>query len=75
VTGWRSPAEPSLDDIRREFPDWEISRSVSGRCHADLNANPPAHAVGEDPLDLRDQIIKWKWQHPDGDAQQPLPLA
>jgi hypothetical protein len=75
VTEWRAPAEPSLDDIRREFPNWEISRGVSCHCHADRNVNPRAHAVGEDPLDLRDQIIKWKWQHPGSDAHQPLPPA
>jgi hypothetical protein len=50
-------AEPTLDDVAREFPAWRVSRAISGLYLARLQ--DPEHPVtvqGEDPLDLRDQI-------------------
>jgi hypothetical protein len=57
MSNWTGPdGEPSLDDVRREYPGW---RGISGLCHArpaTAQAGDPAFVKGEDPLDLRDQI-------------------
>ena len=50
-----APGEPTLADVRREFPGWECVRGVSGFCYAEHTATG-AQVNGEDPLDLRDQI-------------------
>jgi hypothetical protein len=68
VSGWTFPTEPTLDDIRREFTEWEAWRGVSGLYYARPDGHPRAQACGEDPLDLRDQIIKWVWMHQDPPA-------
>lgn len=42
-----------------EFPDWTASRAVSGLLHArKAGVIPPLAVSGEDPVDLRDQIIR-----------------
>jgi hypothetical protein len=71
VTGTTTPAwtgpdgEPTLADVQREFPGWQCWRAISGLCHArPATAAPgePAPVTGEDPRDLRDQIIRRKAQ-------------
>jgi hypothetical protein len=55
------PDEPTLDDVQREDPEWRCWRAVSGLCHArPVRPQPgdPAFVTGEDPLDLRHQIIR-----------------
>lgn len=53
--------EPTLADVGREFPEWECWRAISGMVYARRrdaardNANP---VKGEDPRDLRDEIIR-----------------
>jgi hypothetical protein len=52
-------AEPTLADVQREYPDWKCWRAVSGLCYArpaTAESGDPASVMGEDPLDLRDQI-------------------
>lgn len=57
-----SPAgEPTLADVQREFPEWHCCRTISGLyCarRADAQPGDHTHVKGEDPLDLRDQIIR-----------------
>jgi hypothetical protein len=53
--------EPTLDDVAREYPDWRPYRGVNGLCYA--SAPGGGHVMGEDPLDLRDQIRGWLGRH------------
>jgi hypothetical protein len=55
--------EPTLDDVAREFPDWQPHRATNGLYYA--SAPGAGHVVGEDPLDLRDQIRGWLGRHED----------
>jgi hypothetical protein len=49
--------EPTLDDVAREFPSWQVWHGISGLYHAQLAQPQQVLTVqGEDPLDLRDQI-------------------
>jgi hypothetical protein len=60
---WTGPdGEPTLADVRREFDQYECWRGVSGLLYARLHGNPRADVQGEDPRDLRDQIIRHKAQ-------------
>jgi hypothetical protein len=72
MTTWTGPdGEPSLGDVQREFPGWECWRGVSGLYYARMPGRPRRHkadAVGEDPRDLRDMIIRARsrageWSH------------
>lgn len=69
-----SDEEPTLADVAREFPDWEPRRATSGLYYARA---PGADAiVGEDPLDLRDQIRGWIGRHEEWNpAGTPRPLS
>jgi hypothetical protein len=50
-------AEPTLDDIAREYPRWHCWTGVSGLLYASLrHSSPPVAVRGEDPADLRDSI-------------------
>jgi hypothetical protein len=56
-----SADEPTLADVQREFPTWHCWRAVSGLVYArraDAPPGDPAPVKGEDPFDLRDQIIR-----------------
>lgn len=59
---WAGPdGEPTLADVQREFADWHCWRAVSGLLyarHASAGPGEPATVQGEDPRDLRDQIIR-----------------
>jgi hypothetical protein len=62
VLSERKPDEPTLTDIRREFPEWEAWRGISGRYYARRASRPRAHSshVESDNLPgLRDRIIRW----------------
>jgi hypothetical protein len=49
--------EPTLDDIRGEFPAWHCWDGISGLVYAKLRGSSPVIVVrGENPRDLRDQI-------------------
>jgi hypothetical protein len=53
--------EPAVADVQREFPGWHCWRGTSSLFHArrrDSERSTPAQATGEDPRDLRDQIIR-----------------
>ncbi len=68
VTEW----ELTLADVAREFPEWRPYRATSGLCFG--HAPGGGHVMGEDPLDLRDQIRGWLGRHGDrmpGDTQSP----
>ena len=49
--------EPTIDDVRNEFPGWVLHRGISGLFYASMGS---ASLAGEDAWDLRDQIIRWK---------------
>lgn len=54
-------AEPTLDDVQREFPRWHCWKGVSGLVYASRGqTSPPTIVRGEDPVDLRDQIRGWE---------------
>lgn len=54
VTGWRW-GEPTLADVRAEFPGWRCFRGINGLYYAQHEATGE-QVSGEDPLDLRDQV-------------------
>ena len=60
VPRWIGPnGEPTLADVQREFAAaYECWRGISGLCYARLHGRPRADVQGEDPRDLRDQIIR-----------------
>jgi hypothetical protein len=49
------PAEPTLADVRTQYPHWACARGISGLYHA-THHDSGQQVTGEDPLDLRDQI-------------------
>jgi hypothetical protein len=70
--------EPTLADVQREFASYECWRGVSGLCYARLHGRPRADIQGEDPRDLRDQIIRHQAQLAEEvwrAAQMPEPSA
>jgi hypothetical protein len=50
-----------MADVAREFPDWRPSRAPSGMYYA--GRADTALVMGEDPVDLRDQILGWIGRH------------
>jgi hypothetical protein len=57
-------AQPSLDDVAREFPRWHCWEGVAGMLYAKLErASPPVVLRGEGPADLRDSIVRWLADH------------
>jgi hypothetical protein len=53
--------EPTLADVEREFPVWNCWRGVSGLFYArpkDAEPRSGRMVEGEDPWDLRNQIIR-----------------
>lgn len=63
VNEWTGNGEPTLDDVRHEF-GWECWRDTSGLYYArrPSRSDMGVDAQGEDPRDLRDMIIRAKWQ-------------
>ena len=61
------PGEPTLAQVRHQYPHWACTRAISGLYHAHHPATG-SHATGEDPLDLRDQIkaaeARYNLHHP-----------
>jgi hypothetical protein len=47
----------ALDMVEREFPGWK-TWIAGGLCHALPRTGPALLVHGEDPVDLRDQIIR-----------------
>lgn len=62
MNAWSGPdGEPTLADVQREFPAYECWHGASGLYYARRPGRPRRHkadATGEDPRDLRDQIIR-----------------
>ena len=57
--------EPTLADLWREYPSWEIWEGIAGLVYArKLNTSPPVVLRGEDCVDLRDQIRGWLGRRP-----------
>lgn len=51
------PGEPTVEELRYQYPHWQIWRGVSNLWYARLpNSSPPVLVRGEDLLDLRDMI-------------------
>lgn len=49
--------EPTLDDVRALFPQWDVWTGVSGLVYARLRGSSPSlTARGEDARDLIDEI-------------------
>jgi len=60
----RHSTDPTLDDIKREFPRWHAWKGISGLVYARrLKTSPPPVVRAEDPTDLRDQIRGWEHNH------------
>ena len=56
-----SDGEPTLADVQREFYGWECWRGPSGLYYARRPGRPRRHRAlvqGEDPYDLRNQILR-----------------
>lgn len=55
--------EPATaEDIAAEFPGWNAWRGVNQLWYARLvMSSPPVVLHGQDLVDLRDQIIRWRW--------------
>ncbi len=57
-------AQPTLDDVAREFPRWHCWAGVAGMLYAKLErASPPVVVRGADPATLRDSIVRWLADH------------
>jgi hypothetical protein len=57
-------AELTLEDVKRDYPHWEIWLGINGLSYGRrYQSSPPAVITGEDPLDLRDQIRGWEGKH------------
>lgn len=57
-------AEPTLEDVAREFRRWDVWVGIAGLHYARRHkTSPPAVVRGEDPTDLRDQIQGWEGTH------------
>jgi hypothetical protein len=52
----------SAEEIAREFPGWSVERGTDQLWHAQ-RAQPLAQVRGEDLADLRDEMIRWIWNH------------
>ena len=56
-----------LEDLEKEFPDWTITKAVSGLWYAKRSqapgVEPSGLIVGEDTDDLRDMIRGWIGRH------------
>jgi hypothetical protein len=53
------PNDLAAEDVAREFLDWDISNELGGLLYARLrDAEPPVVVRGEDPTDLRDEILR-----------------
>jgi len=53
MSAW--PDDPTLEDIQAEFQGWYCYRDISGLYCATRGT---VTVRGEDPMDLRDQIIR-----------------
>jgi hypothetical protein len=60
MTIWHGPGgKPTLGDLEEEFPEWTFCRAPNGLYYAWLPGKPPGRdANGEEPLELRDAIIR-----------------
>ena len=62
---WTGHGEPTLADLHGEFPGWECWRDISGLYYARRPGQPRGqkpNVWGEDPRDLRDEIIRVAWR-------------
>lgn len=58
---YRRTAEPTLEDVQREWPRWHAWKGISGLVYASRSlTSPPAVVRAEDATDLRDQIRGWE---------------
>jgi hypothetical protein len=54
----------SAEAIEAEFPQWHAWKGVNGLWYAAVVRSSPQILVrGEDPVDLRDSIIRWIRTH------------
>jgi hypothetical protein len=60
-----SDDEPTLDDLRRQFPRWVFFTGINHRPYGRLPpTSPPVVLMGEDVTDLRDQIRGYLGRQP-----------
>ena len=58
-TTWTDEGIPDWWPYGGEFPDWHVWRGVNGVLYAGLRkSSPPVVVRGEDPVDLRDEIVR-----------------
>jgi hypothetical protein len=58
--------------IAAEFPAWEAWQGIDRLWHARIRgATPPVMVHGEDPIDVRDQIIRYQGCHPSDPREGP----
>jgi hypothetical protein len=67
--------EPTLAEVQAEFSSWTCWRGTSGLYYARMpgKTDGTPDAIGEDPPDLRDMIVKAKWEqvHAEETGQAP----
>lgn len=72
---WTGPSdEPTLTDVQREFPGWECWRGTSGLYYARRPGRPRRHRAlvqGEDPYDLRNEILRFIANAVDDEDKEP----
>jgi hypothetical protein len=51
-------ADAAPGQLEREFPGWRTWKVISGMCHATPRTGPTLLVRGEDPVDLRDQLLR-----------------
>lgn len=55
--------DPTMDDLRREFPAWEFARAF-GACWAHLRDDPDVIIRDEDTTGLRAALTRWILRNP-----------
>jgi hypothetical protein len=75
VNEWIGPdGEPTLADVQREFHGWECWRGTSGLYYARRPGRPRRHRAlvqGEDPYDLRNEILRFIANMVDDQDKEP----
>jgi hypothetical protein len=78
-----SGGEPTLAEVQAEYQHWKCWRRFGryyGRRLGSMGQDPQNWVDGEDPLDLRDQLLRAdslaeqaEWQARQNEQQPPLP--
>jgi hypothetical protein len=66
-----SQGEPTLAEVQAEFPHWVCTREIN-RLYYGHHDTTGQQVIGEDPLDLRDQIKAAEARHAHGGHRDQL---